>query len=105
MFDNREYLISQNKKIDTSEFDYKVIQRWLKNCFLNYGVEKTKIGLQNSVKDEWLVNTVGYAFTALFSSKIFPRLISNSQSEIKKKYDDDKHHTIDFSNQDYSVDF
>lgn len=103
LYENRDFLISQNKKIDTSEFDYKILQRWLKNCFTSYGVEKTKLGLRNSVKDEWLVNQTGYAFTALFSNKIFPRLISNAQSDFKTKNENEKHHSIDFSNQNYST--
>lgn len=98
----QQSLRDRNIAIDETQYPIPVLNKWLKNCFSLYGVENTKKGIMNSVRDSWLVNTTHYSLSALFSEKIFPKLISN-QAEIKTV--NTKHSVIDFDNQNYSEGF
>lgn len=101
LFANRDILKSQNKFVDETPYPFAIINNWIKSCFVNYGVEKTKQGIKNSTKNDWLVNTAQYKFNALFSKKVFHSLLSNTQGLNQS----DKHHVIDFHNQDWDLAF
>lgn len=92
----KDTLRNRNIKIDETEYPYSVYQRWLKQCFVNYGVENTKKGITNSISDTWLVNNTQYSLTALFSDKIFPRLINLNTKLTTPLYQNEKHHQIDY---------
>lgn len=101
LFKNRDILKSQNKFVDETPYPFAIINNWLKSCFVNYGVEKTKQGIKNSTKNDWLVNTAQYKFNALFSKKVFPSLLSNTQNYSQSN----THHVIDFHNQNWDLAF
>lgn len=80
-------------QIDETQYPIPILNKWLKQCFTLYGIEDTKKGLINSVTNNWLVSNAHYSISALFSDKVFPKLISGSSLTNKTRYnffDDDK---------------
>lgn len=76
--ENKQRLKANGKTVDNSEFPFSYFQRVLKKWFTEYGVDKVKDGLRNSVNNQYLVNH-GYKATALFSDSIFPQCVANSK--------------------------
>ena len=80
-------------QIDETQYPIPILNKWLKQCFTLYGIEDTKKGLINSVTNNWLVSNAHYSISALFSDKVFPKLVSGSSLTNKTRYnffDDDK---------------
>lgn len=83
----RQTLLNKGKKIDTADYRTPYYKKILHQWFSEYGVEKTKQGILNSINHTWLIEK-GYKIPTLFSDTIFPQCVSKSEDtssiEIKK---------------------
>ena len=77
---SRAYLIQKGMQIDTTLYPIPTLNKWIKKSFELYGIEQTKTGIKQSVNNQWLVSTAHYSLSAMFSEKIFPKLLSENIS-------------------------
>lgn len=96
-------LKSKNITVDETEYPYSLYSKTLKKWFTEYGVDKVKQGILNSINFKWLVDKK-YSINILFSEKIFPQCVSNSFT--KSTSSPSKSTTqIDYQNQNYKEEF
>lgn len=82
--DNKVKLLKDGKDIDSTTYALPHMKKLLKHQFEYYGVEDTKKGLINSLHFSWLVDTSRYSMNALFSDKVFPKLIAGEFGNLKQ---------------------
>lgn len=106
-YKNRE-LLSHTQKVTSSVYNVKVYKKRLKQFFLQYGVDKTKLGISNSIHHSW-IKTTDYSLNAVLAPTMFDDYIADSRG-VSSKSDYHKKQEYDFErgnmntgNRDYTV--
>ena len=106
-YKNRE-LLSHTQKVTSSVYNVKVYKKRLKQFFLQYGVDKTKLGISNSIHHSW-IKTTDYSLNAVLAPTMFDDYIADSRG-VSSKSDYQKKREYDFErgnmntgNRDYTV--
>jgi hypothetical protein len=83
-YKNRE-LLSHTQEVTSSVYNVKVYKKRLKQFFIQYGVDKTKLGISNSIHHSW-IKTTDYSINAVLAPTMFDDYIANSKGVTSNYY-------------------